>query len=81
MPVGGLFGEKMIRWHLEGLNKNLHFLEYSYTMLSAFSKLFKLGPIKTRSSTSVGLPSFMEPIVQPVLDFCSFCNSPSMKSK
>ena len=41
-------------------------------MICAFFKLFKLGPIKTRSSASVGLPSLMEPIVQPVPDFSSF---------
>ena len=71
----------MIKWHLGELNKNLHFLEYSYTMLSAFSKLFKLGLIKTRSSANVGLQSLMEPIVQPVPDSCSFCYSPSTNSK
>ena len=77
--VGGLLGEKTIRWHLSGLHRNLHWLAYSFTIVSAFLNILKLGPIRTMSSAKTGLPNLMKPIVQPVPEFSSFCSKPSIK--
>ena len=59
----------------------LHFMEYSCTILRAFSNAFTFGAIRTRSLARVGFPVLSDPIVQPVPESSSFFMGPSMYSR
>ena len=74
----GRCGENITKWHFPRLKIILHFMEYSCTILRAFSNACTFGAIRTRSSARVGFPVLSDPMVQPVPESSSFFRRPSM---
>ena len=78
---GGRCGENITKWHFPRLKIILHFMEYSCTILRAFSNACTFVAIRTRSSARVGFPVLSDPMVQPVPESSSFFRRPSMYSR